>query len=103
MIMLQERQRRTDGTLRSGGCAVWLTRNAAVGTLPGVAFLLHAFEEFLIVPAKSSLPLRRRRAGYALAAVLAPVLAVVLSILRGQLNLTAEVLAVPVAVIAVAL
>jgi two-component system, OmpR family, sensor histidine kinase KdpD len=44
------------------------------------AFLRRAFEEFLIAPAKSSVPLRRRLAGYALA----PVLAVVLAILRGQ-------------------
>ncbi len=67
------------------------------------AFLLRAFEEFLIAPAKSSLPLRRRLAAYALAAALAPALAVVLAILRGQLNLTTEVLAVLVAVTAVAL
>jgi hypothetical protein len=78
---------------------VRLTRNAAVGALPGVAFLLRAVAEFLIAPAKSSLPPGRRLAGYALAAVLA----VVFAILRGQLNLTTEVLAVLVAVIAVAL
>jgi two-component system, OmpR family, sensor histidine kinase KdpD len=51
----------------------------------------------------SSLPRRRRPAGYALAAVLVPVLAVVLAVLRGQPNLATEVLAVMVAVIAVAL
>jgi two-component system, OmpR family, sensor histidine kinase KdpD len=70
---------------------------------PGVALLLRAFGTFLIAPAKSSLPLRRRLSGYALAAVLAPVLAAMLAILRGQLDLTTEVLAVMVAVIAVAL
>jgi two-component system sensor histidine kinase KdpD len=51
----------------------------------------------------SSLPRRRRLAGYALAAMLAPVLAVVLAVLRGQPNLATEVLVVMVAVIAVAL
>ncbi len=52
---------------------------------------------------KSSLPRRRRLAGYALAAVMAPVFAVVLAILRGHLNLATEMLAVLVEVIAVAL
>jgi hypothetical protein len=47
MIRLQERQRPPGGTPRFSGCGVWLTRNAAVGALPGVAFLLCAFEEFL--------------------------------------------------------
>jgi two-component system, OmpR family, sensor histidine kinase KdpD len=45
----------------------------------------------------------RRVTGFALAAVLAPVLAVALAIVRGQLNLATEVLAVLGAVIAVAL
>jgi two-component system sensor histidine kinase KdpD len=49
-----------------------------------------------------SLPLRRRLAGYALAAVLAPLLTVLLAILRGQLSLTTDVLAFLVAVMAVA-
>jgi two-component system sensor histidine kinase KdpD len=50
-----------------------------------------------------SLPLRRRLAGYALAAALAPLLTLLLASLRGQLNLTTDVLAFLVAVIAVAL
>jgi two-component system sensor histidine kinase KdpD len=50
-----------------------------------------------------SLPLRRRLAGYALAAVLAPLLMLMLASLRGQLNKTTDVLAFLVAVIAVAL
>jgi two-component system sensor histidine kinase KdpD len=58
---------------------------------------------FLIASGKSSLPSRRRLAGYALAVVLAPLLTLVLVILRGQPNLTTEVLAFLVAVIAVAL
>jgi two-component system, OmpR family, sensor histidine kinase KdpD len=45
---------------------------------------------------------KRRLAGYALAAVLAPALAVVLAVVPGQLKLTTEVLAVMGAVIAVA-
>ena len=49
------------------------------------------------------LPLRRRLAGYALAAVLAPLLTLLLASLRDQLNLTTDVLAFLVAVIAVAL
>ena len=53
--------------------------------------------------AHGGLPLRRRLAGYALAAVLAPLLTLLLASLRGQLNLTTDVLAFLVAVIAVAL
>jgi two-component system sensor histidine kinase KdpD len=49
------------------------------------------------------LPLRRRLAGYGLAVVLAPLLTLLLAGLRGQLNLTTDVLAFLVAVIAVAL
>src|ERR1022692_3499626 len=49
------------------------------------------------------LPLRRRLAGYGLAVVLAPLLTLLLASLRGQLNLTTDVLAFLVAVIAVAL
>jgi two-component system sensor histidine kinase KdpD len=49
------------------------------------------------------LPLRRRLAGYALAVVLAPLLTLFLASLRGGLNLTSDVLAFLVAVIAVAL
>jgi two-component system sensor histidine kinase KdpD len=48
------------------------------------------------------LPLRRRLAGYALAAVLAPLVTLLLASLRDQLNLTTDVLAFLVAVIAVA-
>jgi two-component system sensor histidine kinase KdpD len=58
---------------------------------------------FLIASGKSSLPSRRRLAGYALAVALAPLLTLVLVILRGQLNLTTDALAFLVAVIAVAL
>ena len=76
---------------------------AGIETRISDAFLLRAFEEFRIAPVKSSLPLKRRLAGYALAAALALVLAVVLTLLGGQLDMTIEALAVPVAVIAVAL
>jgi two-component system sensor histidine kinase KdpD len=76
---------------------------AGIETRISDAFLLRAFEEFRIAPVKSSLPLKRRLAGYALAAALALVLAVVLTILRGQLDMTIEALAALVAVIAVAL
>ena len=53
--------------------------------------------------AHGGLPLRRRLAGYALAAVLAPLVTLLLASLRGQLNLTTDVLAFLVAAIAVAL
>ena len=53
--------------------------------------------------AHGGLPLRRRLAGYALAAVLAPLLTLLLASLRAQLNLTTDVLVFLVAVIAVAL
>ena len=49
------------------------------------------------------LPLMRRLAGYALAAMLAPLLTVLLAILHGQLNPVADGLAFVIAVIAVAL
>jgi two-component system sensor histidine kinase KdpD len=49
------------------------------------------------------LPLRRRLSGYVLAAVLAPVLTLVLSQLRAEVNLTTDVLLFLVAVISVAL
>src|ERR1700738_4043884 len=52
---------------------------------------------------RPGLPPGRRLAGYALAAVLAPLLTIVLASLGGQLTLTGEVLAFLVAVIAVAL
>ena len=76
---------------------------AGIETRISDAFQLRAFEESRIAPVKSSLPLKRRLAGYALAATLALVLAVVLTILGGQLDMTIEALAVLVAVIAVAL
>jgi two-component system sensor histidine kinase KdpD len=76
---------------------------AGIETRISDAFLLRAFEESRIAPVKSSLPLKRRLAGYALAAALALVLAVVLAILGGQLDITIEALAVLVAVISVAL
>ena len=53
--------------------------------------------------AHGGLPLRRRLAGYALAAVLAPLLTLFLASLRGHLDLTSDVLVFLVAVIAVAL
>jgi two-component system, OmpR family, sensor histidine kinase KdpD len=53
--------------------------------------------------AHGGLPLRRRLAGYALAAVLAPLLTLLLASRRDQLNLTTDVLVFLVAVIAVAL
>ncbi len=52
---------------------------------------------------RGGLPLRRRLAGYALAAVLAPLLTLFLASLRSGLNLTSDVLFFLVAVIAVAL
>ena len=57
----------------------------------------------LLPRAGGSLTARRRLAGYALAAVLAPVLTVALASLRGSVNLTSDVLAFLVAVIVVAL
>src|SRR5207244_12987858 len=51
---------------------------------------------------RGGLPLRRRLAGYALAAVVAPLLTVVLASFRDELNLTTDVLAFLVAVIGVA-
>jgi len=53
--------------------------------------------------AHGGLPLRRRLAGYALAVILAPLLTLFLASLRHQLNLTSDVLAFLVAVIAVAM
>ncbi len=53
--------------------------------------------------AGGGLTLRRQLAGYALAAVLAPLLTLTLAQLRGNLNLTSDVLAFLVAVIVVAL
>jgi two-component system, OmpR family, sensor histidine kinase KdpD len=53
--------------------------------------------------ARGGLPLRRRLAGYVLAAALAPLLTLLLAELRGSLNLTSDVLFFLVAVIAVAL
>ena len=53
--------------------------------------------------AHGGIPLQRRLAGYALAVVLAPLLTLFLASLRNELNLTTDVLAFLVAVIAVAL
>jgi len=53
--------------------------------------------------AQGGLPLRRRLAGYALAALLAPLVTLILSSLGNGLNLTSQVLFFLVAVIAVAL
>ena len=52
---------------------------------------------------RGGLTLRRQLAGYVLAAVLCPLLTLTLASLRGQLNLTSDVLAFLVAVIVVAL
>jgi len=52
---------------------------------------------------RGGLPLRRRLAGYALAVVLGPLVTLFLASLRNDLNLTSDVLAFLVAVIAVAL
>jgi two-component system, OmpR family, sensor histidine kinase KdpD len=57
----------------------------------------------LLPRSRGGLTLRRRLAGYALAVVLCPLLSWALDSLRGQLNLTSDVLAFLVAVIAVAL
>ena len=80
-----------------------LTSVAIAGVVEGVVFLMCALGEFLITSARSGLPLRRRLAGYAVAAALAPLLTALLAVLRGQLNLTTDVLAFLAAVIAVAL
>ena len=52
---------------------------------------------------RGGLTLRRRLIGYALAVALCPLVTLMLASLRGQLNLTSDVLAFLVAVIAVAL
>ncbi len=57
----------------------------------------------LLPRSRGGLTLRRRLAGYALAVILCPLLTLMLASLRGQLNLTSDVLAFLVAVIAVAL
>ena len=57
----------------------------------------------LLPRSRGGLTLRRRLAGYALAVVLCPLVTLLLASLRGQLNLTSDVLAFLVAVIAVAL
>lgn len=74
---------------------------AASGTRTSDVMLLRAAGEWLITPVRSSPRLRHRRAGYAVAAVLAPALAVVPAVLRGELNPTTGVLAGLVAVLAV--
>ena len=57
----------------------------------------------LLPRSRGGLTLRRRLAGYALAVILCPLLTLMLASLRGQLNLTSDVLVFLVAVIAVAL
>jgi len=59
--------------------------------------------EFLVIPGRSSRLPRRRPAGYALAAVLVPLLTLLLAMLRGQLSPATDALAFLIAVIAVAL
>jgi two-component system sensor histidine kinase KdpD len=79
-----------------------LASAAAAGALGGVVVLLCASGESLITSANSGLPRRSRLARYALAAVPAPVLTLLVG-LRGRLSLTTGALAFLVAVIAVAL
>jgi hypothetical protein len=76
---------------------------AIVGVLVGVTVMLGASGQFLIAAIKASLPLGRRLAGDVLAAAVAPLLTLLLASLRGQLDLTTDVLAFLVAVMAVAL
>src|SRR5260370_12701064 len=76
---------------------------AIVGVLVGVTVLLGASGQFLIAAIKASLALERKLAGYVLAAAAPPLLTLVLASLRGQLDLTTDVLAFLVAVISVAL
>src|SRR6201994_1156565 len=57
----------------------------------------------LLPRARGSLTLRRQVAGYVLAVALAPLLTVLLASLRGELNLTSDVLAYLVVVVVVAL
>jgi K+-sensing histidine kinase KdpD len=75
-------------SVRAALLGVGLPASALAGFLTGLA---------------SSPRLRRALSGYALAAVLAPVLTLALALLRAQLTLTTDVLAFLVAVIAVAL
>ena len=74
---------------------------AASGTRTSDVMLLRAAGQWLVAPVRSSPRRRHRRAGYAVAAVLAPALAVVPAVLRGELNPTTGVLAGLVAVLAV--
>jgi two-component system, OmpR family, sensor histidine kinase KdpD len=76
---------------------------AIVGVLVAVTVMLGASKQFLIAATKASLPLGRGLAGYVLAAAVAPLLTLVLASLRSQLDLTTDVLAFLVAVMAVAL
>lgn len=64
---------------------------------------MYVFGKFLTAPGRPSPPLRRRPAGYGLAAVLVPLLTLLLITLRGHLTPTTGALAFLVAVIAVAL
>ena len=70
--------------------------------LLGVSLQVSAWAGFLIALLRSP-RLRRGLSGYALAAALAPVLTLVLALLRAQLTLATDVLAFLVAVMAVAL
>jgi signal transduction histidine kinase len=74
---------------------------AASGTRTSDAMLLRAVGAWLVTPARPCPRLGHRRAGYAVAAVLAPVLAVVPAILHGELNPATGVLAGLVAALAV--
>jgi two-component system, OmpR family, sensor histidine kinase KdpD len=76
-------------------------RSIRAGLL-GVSLQVSSWAGFLITWPRSPGP-RRGLSGYALAAALAPLLTLVLALLRAQLTLTTDVLAFLVAVIAVAL
>jgi two-component system sensor histidine kinase KdpD len=78
-----------------------LTSARAAVVVLGAVLMLGASEQFLAL-AGSGLPLRRKLAGYALAAALALFLTLLLVTLRGQ-SLTADVLGFLLAVIVVAL
>jgi len=89
-------------TLASAAAALTFVVAVIAVALAGLTVLLCASGESPITSAGSGVPPRRRLAGYALAAVLAPVLTL-LAGLRGRLSLTTGALTFVVAVIAVAL
>jgi two-component system sensor histidine kinase KdpD len=64
---------------------------------------MHIFAGFLTASGRASQPLRRRLAGYGLAAALMPLLALLLTLLPGQLSPATDAVAFVIAVMAVAL